>query len=120
MINGKLRITEEKLLTQERSLKKLNNKIAVVTGGAQGFGAGIAEALFALNMNVVIADLNEETGKSFASLLSSGKTGNKAIFVRTDVSDSDSVQRDDNHNSKGIWRTRYYGKQCRYSKGWRT
>ncbi len=46
---------------------KLNNKIAIVTGGAQGFGAGIAEALFSLNLNVVIADLNEETGNSFAS-----------------------------------------------------
>ena len=72
--------------------KKLNNKIAVVTGGAQGFGAGIAESLFALNLNVVIADLNEETGKSFAATLSSKKSGNKAIFVRTDVSDATSVK----------------------------
>jgi rhamnose utilization protein RhaD (predicted bifunctional aldolase and dehydrogenase)/NAD(P)-dependent dehydrogenase (short-subunit alcohol dehydrogenase family) len=72
--------------------KKLNSKIAVVTGGAQGFGAGIAEALFALNMNVVIADLNEESGKAFATLLSSRKSINKAIFVRTDVSDAASVR----------------------------
>ena len=43
-------------------------------------------------MNVVIADLNEETGKSFAALLSSKKTKNKAIFVRTDVSDAASVK----------------------------
>lgn len=72
--------------------KKLNNKIAVITGGAQGFGAGIAETLFGLNMNVVIADLNEATGKSFAALLSSKKSVNKAIFVRTDVSDATSVK----------------------------
>jgi len=71
---------------------KLNNKIAIVTGGAQGFGAGIAEALFSLNLNVVIADLNEETGNSFASWLTSKKTSNKAIFVRTDVSDPVSVK----------------------------
>jgi rhamnose utilization protein RhaD (predicted bifunctional aldolase and dehydrogenase)/NAD(P)-dependent dehydrogenase (short-subunit alcohol dehydrogenase family) len=71
---------------------KLRNKIAVVTGGAQGFGAGIAESLFDLNMNVVIADLNEETGKSFAAKLSSGKSKNRAIFVRTDVSDAVSVK----------------------------
>jgi rhamnose utilization protein RhaD (predicted bifunctional aldolase and dehydrogenase)/NAD(P)-dependent dehydrogenase (short-subunit alcohol dehydrogenase family) len=71
---------------------KLNNKIAIVTGGAQGFGAGIAESLFALNMNLIIADLNEETGKSFASLLSSKKSKNKAIFVRTDVADASSVR----------------------------
>jgi rhamnose utilization protein RhaD (predicted bifunctional aldolase and dehydrogenase)/NAD(P)-dependent dehydrogenase (short-subunit alcohol dehydrogenase family) len=71
---------------------KLNNKIAIVTGGAQGFGAGIAESLFALNMNLIIADLNEETGKSFASLLSSKKSKNRAIFVRTDVADASSVR----------------------------
>jgi NAD(P)-dependent dehydrogenase (short-subunit alcohol dehydrogenase family) len=71
---------------------KLNNKIAIVTGGAQGFGAGIAESLFALNMNIIIADLNEERGKSFASLLSSKKSQNRAFFARTDVSDAGSVR----------------------------
>ena len=71
---------------------KLNNQIAIVTGGAQGFGAGIAEALFSLNLNVVIADLNEETGNSFASRLTSKKTFNKVIFVKTDVSDPVSVK----------------------------
>jgi rhamnose utilization protein RhaD (predicted bifunctional aldolase and dehydrogenase)/NAD(P)-dependent dehydrogenase (short-subunit alcohol dehydrogenase family) len=74
------------------SRNKLNNKIAIVTGGAQGFGAGIAESLFALNLNIVIADLNEEKGKSFATLLSSGQSQNKAIFVQTDVSDAESVK----------------------------
>lgn len=71
---------------------KLNNKIAVVTGGARGFGAGIAESLFALNTNVIIADLNEDAGESFAAKLSSKKSQSRAIFVRTDVSDSESVQ----------------------------
>jgi rhamnose utilization protein RhaD (predicted bifunctional aldolase and dehydrogenase)/NAD(P)-dependent dehydrogenase (short-subunit alcohol dehydrogenase family) len=71
---------------------KLSSKIAIVTGGAQGFGAGIAEALFSLNVNVVIADLNEETGNSFASRLSSKKKPNRAIFVKTDVSDPVSVK----------------------------
>jgi rhamnose utilization protein RhaD (predicted bifunctional aldolase and dehydrogenase)/NAD(P)-dependent dehydrogenase (short-subunit alcohol dehydrogenase family) len=71
---------------------KLNNKIAIVTGGAQGFGAGIAEALFSLNLNVVIADLNEETGNSFVSRMISKKSPNKVIFVKTDVSDPLSVK----------------------------
>jgi NAD(P)-dependent dehydrogenase (short-subunit alcohol dehydrogenase family) len=71
---------------------KLNNKVAIVTGAAQGFGAGIAEALFSLNLNVIIADLNEETGNSFAIRLSSKKSQNKAIFIKTDVSDPLSVK----------------------------
>ena len=71
---------------------KLNNKVAIVTGGAQGFGAGIASSLFSLNVNVVIADLNEETGKTFATFLSAKKSHNKAVFIRTDVSDATSVK----------------------------
>jgi len=71
---------------------RLNNKIAIVTGGAQGFGAGIAESLFALKMNVVIADLNEATGSAFVVSLSSKKSPNKALFVKTDVSDPESVK----------------------------
>jgi len=81
-----------KVVYPEGSCNKLMNKIAVVTGGAQGFGAGIAESLFSLNMNVVIADLNEVKGNSFAAALSSGKSKNKAIFVKTDVADAISVK----------------------------
>jgi len=71
---------------------KLKNKIAVITGGAQGFGAGIAEALFRMSVNVVVADLNEETGTKLVSDLSGLKCFSKAVFVRTDVSDPVSVR----------------------------
>src|SRR5664280_1178055 len=81
-----------KVVQPEDSGNKLHNKIAIVTGGAQGFGAGIAESLFRLKMNVVIADLNEESGQSLAASLSSSKSYNRAIFVRTDVSDAGSVK----------------------------
>jgi NAD(P)-dependent dehydrogenase (short-subunit alcohol dehydrogenase family) len=73
-------------------VNKLNHKVAIVTGGAQGFGAGIAEALYGLNINVVIADLNEDTGNSLLSMLVSKKSSGKAIFIRTDVSDPESVK----------------------------
>jgi NAD(P)-dependent dehydrogenase (short-subunit alcohol dehydrogenase family)/rhamnose utilization protein RhaD (predicted bifunctional aldolase and dehydrogenase) len=71
---------------------KLNNKIAIVTGGAQGFGAGIAEALCSLNLNVVVADLNEESGNSFVARINSVKRPARAIFVKTDVADALSVK----------------------------
>jgi NAD(P)-dependent dehydrogenase (short-subunit alcohol dehydrogenase family)/rhamnose utilization protein RhaD (predicted bifunctional aldolase and dehydrogenase) len=71
---------------------KLANKIAVVTGGAQGFGAGIAEALYRMNLNVVVADLNDEAGKAFVLKLNNEKSSGKALFVKTDVSDSESVK----------------------------
>jgi NAD(P)-dependent dehydrogenase (short-subunit alcohol dehydrogenase family)/rhamnose utilization protein RhaD (predicted bifunctional aldolase and dehydrogenase) len=81
-----------KVSQADRSGNKMNNKIAIITGGAQGFGAGIAESLFSMNLNVVIADLNEDTGKAFALKLSLKRTSNMAIFVKTDVSDPMSVK----------------------------
>jgi NAD(P)-dependent dehydrogenase (short-subunit alcohol dehydrogenase family)/rhamnose utilization protein RhaD (predicted bifunctional aldolase and dehydrogenase) len=81
-----------KVVQTAHSDNRLCNKIAVVTGGAQGFGAGIASALYRLNMNIIVADLNEETGNSFVRTLSVKKSLNKAIFIKTDVSDEKSVK----------------------------
>ncbi|HEX2968873.1 MAG TPA: SDR family NAD(P)-dependent oxidoreductase [Bacteroidales bacterium] len=81
-----------KVANTGRETGKLKNRIAVVTGGAQGFGAGIAEALFNHKMNVIVADMNEETGNKFISGLSAVKSQNKVVFVKTDVSDPQSVK----------------------------
>lgn len=81
-----------KIMKTQVNENRLNSKIAIVTGGAQGFGAGIAEGFFSLGMNVVIADINEEAGKALAYKLSSSGTHNKAMFIRTDVSDPESVR----------------------------
>ncbi|MFP4060922.1 MAG: SDR family NAD(P)-dependent oxidoreductase [Bacteroidota bacterium] len=69
------------------------NKIIVITGAAQGFGAGIAEQLFNRGANVIIADLNEELGLELAEKLN-GKPGNKnrAVCFKTDVADPLSVK----------------------------
>jgi NAD(P)-dependent dehydrogenase (short-subunit alcohol dehydrogenase family)/rhamnose utilization protein RhaD (predicted bifunctional aldolase and dehydrogenase) len=81
-----------KIAKLDSSESSLADKIAIVTGGAQGFGEGIAEALFRLNVNVVIADINEEAGKKLVSRLMKEKKPGKAVFIRTDVSDPDSVK----------------------------
>ena len=72
-------------------INKLDNRIAIVTGGAQGFGAGIVESLNVLNMNIVIADLNETAGLAMEEKLSADNRTGKAIFIKTDVSDPVSV-----------------------------
>ena len=74
------------------SLGRLANKIAIVTGAAMGFGAGIAEMLFHEGANVVIADWNETEGGKMADLLNANVTGNRALFVKVDVSDAASVE----------------------------
>jgi rhamnose utilization protein RhaD (predicted bifunctional aldolase and dehydrogenase)/NAD(P)-dependent dehydrogenase (short-subunit alcohol dehydrogenase family) len=72
---------------------KFENKITIVTGGAQGFGAGIAESLYRKKLNVVVADLNEDAGTKMVSTLNSEKTTSKALFFRSDVSDPESVKK---------------------------
>jgi NAD(P)-dependent dehydrogenase (short-subunit alcohol dehydrogenase family)/rhamnose utilization protein RhaD (predicted bifunctional aldolase and dehydrogenase) len=81
-----------KVAKSDDSEHKLKNKIAIVTGGAQGFGAGIAEGLYSGNMNVVVADLNEETGHKLISGLKKEKSVNNIVFIKTDVSDPETVR----------------------------
>jgi NAD(P)-dependent dehydrogenase (short-subunit alcohol dehydrogenase family)/rhamnose utilization protein RhaD (predicted bifunctional aldolase and dehydrogenase) len=80
-------------VSQDDSVRNnLKNRIVVVTGGAQGFGAGVAETFYSLKANVVVADLNEEGGIRFISGLNKFKSPCKAIFIKTDVSDPASVR----------------------------
>jgi len=75
----------------KKSLHK--NKTVIITGAAQGFGAGIAEELSHQGANIVIADLNKELGEAMADKLSAQGQGNKTIYVQCDVADFDSVNR---------------------------
>ncbi len=64
---------------------ELNGTAAIVSGGASGLGEATARVLAAAGATVVVADLNEESGKRVA-----GEIG--GLFARTDVSDEASVQ----------------------------
>ena len=66
------------------------DKVAVVTGAAQGIGEAYARALAAEGAAVVVADLNEELGEKVAAAIN--ETGGRAIFVRTDVSSAESAE----------------------------
>ncbi len=72
--------------------QRIPGRIVIVTGGAQGFGAGIAGELFEEGANIVVADLNEEVGSEMAAKLNEKGYQNKAFFVKADVSDPDSVE----------------------------
>jgi NAD(P)-dependent dehydrogenase (short-subunit alcohol dehydrogenase family) len=71
---------------------RMEGRIAVVTGAAQGFGKGIAEGLFREGANVVIADLNEKAGRALADELNAGQPVNGAVFAPVDVTNRGSVQ----------------------------
>ena len=66
---------------------RLQDKVAVVTGGAQGFGEGIAKRFVAEGARVVVADLNEAGAKNVAARL-----GKHAVSCRADVSKSADVK----------------------------
>ncbi len=71
---------------------RVENKIVLITGAAQGFGAGIAEMMFAEGAHIVVADLNEEKGIEFAQALNLRGKKNKAYFVKVNVADAVSVR----------------------------
>jgi NAD(P)-dependent dehydrogenase (short-subunit alcohol dehydrogenase family) len=71
---------------------KVQDKIVIVTGGAQGFGGGIAEMLYTEGANIVIADINEEAGLKMADDLSARNQSNQAFFVKVNVAEAVSVE----------------------------
>ena len=66
---------------------QIQDKVAIVTGGASGLGAATVRRLYSQGSNVVIADKNQQEGRSLASELSS-----RACFIDTDVTSESSVQ----------------------------
>ncbi len=74
---------------------RFTNKVAIVTGAAQGIGEAYAKALAAEGASVVVADLNEDSGKQVVAAIEAEHIqgrGGPAIFVRTDVSDEASAK----------------------------
>ncbi|GGE29038.1 short chain dehydrogenase [Gemmobacter megaterium] len=59
-------------------MARLQNKTALVTGGARGIGAAIASAFRAEGADVILTDVDAKTGQSMAD-----KIG--ATFARLDV-----------------------------------
>jgi 3-oxoacyl-[acyl-carrier protein] reductase len=63
---------------------RLQGKVAIVTGGASGFGEGIARRFAAEGARVVIADINEKAARKLADEIG-------GLAVRVDVSSSTDV-----------------------------
>ena len=63
-------------------MARLQGKVAIITGAAQGMGAAHAKLFIKQGAKVVLTDLNEEKGNALAAEL-----GENAIFVKQNVAD---------------------------------
>lgn len=64
---------------------RLSGRVAVVTGGGDGIGAGIVRRYAAEGATVLVSDIDEDTGHAVAE-----QAG--ALFLRVDVTDRDQVE----------------------------
>jgi NAD(P)-dependent dehydrogenase (short-subunit alcohol dehydrogenase family) len=78
----------------ERSIGRLDGKVAIVTGAGQGVGLGVARAFGAEGARVVVANRSTDLGEAAAAGIEHdfGDRGARAIHVKSDVSKEASVR----------------------------
>lgn len=76
---------------------RLQNKTAIVTGGASGFGAGIVRKFHAEGARVLIGDLNVDMAQALATELGQG-----VELIRCNVADGADVQKMADH-AMSLW-----------------
>jgi 3alpha(or 20beta)-hydroxysteroid dehydrogenase len=64
-------------------MKRLNGKVALITGSARGMGESHARRFVAEGAKVIMTDVNEAAGRALA-----GDLGASALFFRHDVTDA--------------------------------
>ena len=75
-----------------RASGRMSGMVTMITGGAQGFGRGIAEKLAAEGALVVITDVNDDIGQSFVAELEEDFGIGAAIYVHADVTDLSGIR----------------------------
>ena len=69
---------------------RLKDKVAVVTGAAQGLGRACAECMAAEGAKIVVSDMNAQGGESVAAAIRDA--GGEACFIACDVGEKAQVE----------------------------
>ncbi len=77
----------------DKTKGRLQGKVVLITGSAQGFGKGIAELLAEEGANIVIADMNAQGAQDVAKKLCEKHGQGRAFAVAANVTNENSVQK---------------------------
>ncbi|MQM00135.1 hypothetical protein Taro_032865 [Colocasia esculenta] len=77
------------MTTSSSPARRLDGKVALITGGANGIGAAAARLFCQHGARVVVADIQDEVGRSLCDELGGPA---KATFVHCDVTSEDDVR----------------------------
>jgi len=82
----------QKVSLSPEKAKRLNEKICIVTGGAQGFGKGFVEFMHKEGANVAIADINYPGARALSEELNQKSGQNKTMAKEVDVTSEEAVK----------------------------
>lgn len=71
-------------------MKRLEDKVAIITGAAMGMGQATAELFAEEGAKVIVADFNEEAGKKVVKEITD--KGGTAVFCKVDISIASQVE----------------------------
>ncbi len=89
--NWEVEAYRRKIASAGAGPKRLDDRVCVITGAAQGFGLGIAEELAANGAHIVVADLNVDGAQATADGLNERFGADRATAVAVNIANEESV-----------------------------
>ncbi|MCL1858489.1 MAG: SDR family NAD(P)-dependent oxidoreductase [Oscillospiraceae bacterium] len=92
IVNWEVESYRQKVALDSNNIKRLDEKICLITGGAQGFGKGIAELMLKEGANVAISDINYDGAKILSNELNRKSGINKTLALNVDVTNEEAIK----------------------------
>ncbi len=92
-------------------MRRLEGKVAIVTGGGGGIGGAVCRRFAAEGAGVAVFDVNSEAAGQVAEAITSA--GGKALAVAADITDLAAVKAGVEETSESSGRVEHPRQQCR-------